>query len=140
MLDQSGAQVVRTDVDKFWQQLNKKPAERRTPAKLRELLPDSPSQQATRFPTKFPDPVDQLQKLQVARSAGSYLAYEDLQSALQKDLQRLRAPSPAHRCQALHNLTARALLQYCVKSAVACHSCGKYCLLCCRLSCSRQTL
>ena len=104
------AQVVSTDVNKIWQQLNQRPARRLKPAKLGTVLSDFASNNASRSPAKSPDPTDQLQQLQIARSAGSYLTYEDLQRALQKDLQSLKASSSAHRCQALRNLTARALL------------------------------
>lgn len=105
-----GDMTVSTNIDRFWQALNKRPTGRT------KAISNIPSTSVSA--SKHPSPAsadsadqhsDQLQQLQITRQvlpAGSQLTYEDLERVLQRDLQSLKAPAPARRCQALRNLKA----------------------------------
>lgn len=104
--------TVSTNVEKFWQELNRSACPRKKVDKL--VQPSSVSALAQRVQpaADTPDhPSDHLQQLSISSrilSAGSHAAYEDLERILQRDVQGLKAPALAHRRQALRNLQACA--------------------------------
>ena len=130
--------TVSTNIDRFWQQLNKRPTGR-TKATVNIL---STSVSASKHPSpasadSADQHSDQLQQLQVTRqvlSAGPQLTYEDFERVLQRDLQSLKAPAPARRCQALRNLKASfgppAPLLHHSCDAAWCHATGSH--TCCQ--------
>lgn len=100
--------TVSANVDKYWQELNKGACARNKLTRSVQTSSDPSGSPNSRSRAASTDqPSDQLQQLQIRSHpcpAGVHLAYEDLQSFLQRDLQALKAPAAAQQRQALQNL------------------------------------